>query len=41
MQYGDSKSKIAAQYDPLNPDIISAYRYILDATEFAAYKEIE
>ncbi len=39
MQYGDSESKIAVQYDPQNPDVVGADRYILDKTEFAAYKE--
>ncbi len=39
MQYGDSESKIAVQYDPKNPDEIGIDRYILDKTEFAAYKE--
>lgn len=39
MQYGDSESKIAVQYDPQNPDVIGTDRYILDKTEFAAYKE--
>lgn len=42
MQYGDSESKIAVQYDPQNPEVIGADRYILDKTEFAAYKmEVE
>ena len=39
MQYGDSESKIAVQYDPQNPDVVGTDRYILDKTEFAAYKE--
>lgn len=41
MQYGDGESKIAVQYDPQNPNVVGTDRYILDKTEFAAYKEAE
>jgi len=41
MQYGDAESKIAVQYDKENPDVVGTDRYILDKTEFAAYKEVE
>jgi len=41
MQYGDSEAKIAVQYDPQNPEVVGTDRYILDKTEFSAYKEVE
>lgn len=41
IQYGDDQAKIAVQYDTQNPDVIGTDRYILDKTEFAAYKEVE
>ena len=41
MQYGDSDSKLAVQYDPEHPDVVGTDRYILDKTEFGAYKELE
>lgn len=41
MQYGDGESKIAVQYDPQNPNVVGTDRYILDKTEFEAYKPLE
>lgn len=41
MQYGDAESKIAVQYDSENPDVVGTDRYILDKTEFEAYKPVE
>lgn len=41
MQYGDENAKLAVQFDPENPEIVGADRYILDSNEFAAYKPVE